>query len=70
MSRIPTPETKHFRGVWATECINNFTIYDVAVRLEYENKLLRDTLEKFRGQFDHNSCSGTAEDVLDSLKNV
>lgn len=69
MSRIATPEVRHFKGVWATKYINGFTIFEVAERLEAEKKLLIGALEKFRGQFDCHECSGTAEEVLDYLKN-
>jgi len=47
--------------------VNGFTIFEVAQRLEVENKIMRTALEKFRGQFDYHECSGTAEDALDSL---
>lgn len=42
---------------------------DMMRRPEDENKLLRETLARFRGQFDSYGCSGTAEGVLDSIEN-
>lgn len=38
-------------------------------KVERENTILREALERFRGQFDCYECSGTAEDTLDSLAN-
>jgi hypothetical protein len=46
MSRIPTPETRHFKGVWATKYIDNFTIFDVAVRLEEERNRAESVLRR------------------------
>tara|TARA_R110002110_G_scaffold70780_3_gene189447 strand:+ start:1131 stop:1379 length:249 start_codon:yes stop_codon:yes gene_type:complete len=74
---IDTPRTDRLRekidrewdGYEGPDTFEGDECLDLAENLERENTKLRETLEKFRGQFDCYECTGTAEDTLDSLAN-
>ena len=64
MDTTQTPRTDNFKSQG-----REWIPLGIFEKVERENTILRESLEKFRGQFDCYECSGTAEDTLDSLAN-
>jgi len=65
MDTTHTPRTDNFKSQG-----REWLPLGIFEKVERENTILREALEKFRGQFDCHECSGTAEDILDSLANA
>jgi len=63
-TQTQTPRTDNFKSQG-----REWLPLGIFEKVERENTILREALEKFRGQFDCYECSGTAEDTLDSLAN-
>jgi len=64
-----TPRTdEYYRTKLGSYIPEYITPIDFARGLERENARLREALERFRGQFDNEGCTGTAEVALEHIQ--